>query len=231
MSREQTLETQRQLASLASCGISNEPIYQVFDRVIKQYDLTGDLLDFGAGTGNLAQRLQSARRFRSITAIDLMPRPPEIDPAISWLTADLNHPLDLPAATFDVIVSAEVIEHLENPRAVAREWCRLLRPEGTLVFSTPNNESWRALLALLLQGHFVFFGDSCYPAHITALLSKDIERILPEAGFSIPTFVFSDVGGIPKLPRFQWQTISAGLLKGRRYSDNLIAIARKIKSP
>jgi 2-polyprenyl-3-methyl-5-hydroxy-6-metoxy-1,4-benzoquinol methylase len=133
----------------------------------------------------------------------------------------------MPDRTFDVIVSAEVIEHLENPRAVAREWFRLLRPGGTLIFSTPNNESWRSLFALLLQGHFVAFSDSCYPAHITALLRKDMERILTEVGFSVPTFVFSNVGGIPKFPTLHWQTVSAGLLKGVRYSDNVLAIAKR----
>jgi hypothetical protein len=82
-------------------------------------------------------------------------------------------------------------------------------------------------MALLLQGHFVGFSDTCYPAHITALVRKDIERLLGEAGFSKPTFVFTNVGGIPKLPWLHWQTISGGLLRGLRYSDNLLAIAHK----
>jgi len=103
----------------------------------------------------------------------------------------------------------------------------LLRPGGTVIFSTPNNESWRSLLALLFQGHFVAFGDSCYPAHITAILRKDIEHMLVEAGFSIPDFFFTDVGGIPKLPTLQWQKISGNFLKGLRYSDNLIAVSYK----
>jgi 2-polyprenyl-3-methyl-5-hydroxy-6-metoxy-1,4-benzoquinol methylase len=166
-------------------------------------------------------------RFSSLSAIDLMPRPVGIDESVSWIDWDLNEAIDISDHSFDVIVSAEVIEHLENPRAVAREWFRLLRPGGTLVFSTPNNESWRSLIALVLRGHFVAFSDTCYPAHITALVCKDIERILTEAGFSVPEFIFTNVGGIPKFPKLHWQTISAGLLKGIRYSDNLLAIAHK----
>lgn len=226
MSTNQALHRQRQLASVTSRGISSEPIYIAFEQVLTQLDLTGEILDFGAGRGNLTQRLQALGRFTSLTAIDIMSRPIGIDD-LKWLTWDLNEALDIPDQSFDVIVSAEVIEHLENPRAVAREWFRLLRPGGTLVFSTPNNESWRSLVALLLRGHFVAFSDSCYPAHITALLRKDIEHILIEAGFSVPQFVFSNVGRIPKLPELHWQTISAGLLKGVRYSDNVLAIANK----
>jgi len=227
LSTNQTLKLQRQLASVASNGVSGEPIYTAFEQVLKQFDLKGDILDFGAGTGYLTRQLQALGRFTSLTAIDMMPRPVSIDESVNWLSWDLNEAIDIPDRTFDVIVSAEVIEHLENPRAVAREWFRLLRPGGTLIFSTPNNESWRSLFALLLQGHFVAFSDSCYPAHITALLRKDIERILTEAGFSVPNFVFSNVGGIPKFPTLHWQTVSGGLLKGVRYSDNVLAIAKR----
>lgn len=222
-----SLETQRQLAAQTSGGISSDPVYAAFERVLIQLDLKGDILDFGAGRGNLTQRLQALRRFRSISAIDIIQHSPQADDCIKFLTGDLNYPTDIPPETFDVIVSAEVIEHLENPRAVAREWFRLLRPGGTLIFSTPNNESWRSLLALLLQGHFVLFGDSSYPAHITPLLRKDVDRILKEAGFSAPKFIFTDIGGIPKFPSLHWQTISAGLLKGLRYSDNFLAITQK----
>jgi 2-polyprenyl-3-methyl-5-hydroxy-6-metoxy-1,4-benzoquinol methylase len=227
MSINQTLYQQRQIASIASSGISTEAVYTTFEEVMIQLDLKGDILDFGAGIGNLTKLLQQLKRFSSLTAIDILQRPPEIDKSIKWISWDLNNPLDIPAESLDIIVSAEVIEHLENPRAIAREWFRLLRPGGTLVFSTPNNESWRSLLSLLLQGHFVYFGDSSYPAHITALLRKDIERILVEAGFSSPQFVFTNIGGIPKFPTLHWQTISAGILKGMRYSDNLLAIASK----
>jgi len=222
-----SLKTQRQLAAQTSGGISSDPVYEAFERVLTQLDLKGDILDFGAGTGNLTRRLQGLDRFSSITAIDLIQHSPKIDDSIKWIAGDLNYPIDIPAQTFDAIVSAEVIEHLENPRAVAREWFRLLRPGGTLVFSTPNNESWRALLAVIFQGHFVLFGDTSYPAHITPLLRKDVERILKEAGFYTPKFVFTDVGGIPKFPTLNWQTISGGVLKGIRFSDNFLAIAQK----
>ncbi len=229
MSINQTLQAQRQLASVASSGISSEPVYRAFEQVLTQLDLKGEILDFGAGTGNLTRRLQALGCFNSITAIDLMQRTEGIDESVRWFSRDLNDAINIPDQSFDVIVSAEVIEHLENPRAVVREWFRLLRPGGTLVFSTPNNESWRALVALVLRGHFVYFSDTCYPAHITALLRKDIERILSEAGFCAPKFIFTDIGSIPKIPQLHWQTVSAGLLKGIRYSDNLLAIAKRVK--
>ena len=118
---------------------------------------------------------------------------------------------------------------LQNPSCceVAREWHRILKLGGTLILSTPNNESIRSLVALVARGHYVAFGDDSYPAHITALLRKDIVRILTEAGFSDVRLHFTNSGGVPKFPVVKWQQISFGLLKGCRFSDNMIATAIK----
>jgi 2-polyprenyl-3-methyl-5-hydroxy-6-metoxy-1,4-benzoquinol methylase len=156
-----------------------------------------------------------------------MPRPAPLDENIAWIAADLNEPLPYDGARFDVIVSAEVIEHLENPRFVARELFRLLRPGGTLLLTTPNNESWRSLLSLLVRSHHVAFGDGSYPAHITPLLRIDLKRILIEAGFAQPIFRYTNEGALPGYPTTSWQKISGGLLTGVRFSDNFLAFSRK----
>jgi 2-polyprenyl-3-methyl-5-hydroxy-6-metoxy-1,4-benzoquinol methylase len=216
----------REIAAQASGGISGDAIHAALERELRLQHAAGRVLDFGAGTGQLARKLLHWPEVRALECVDLLPRPAALPDAIGWSVADLNEPIAFADASFDVVVSAEVIEHLENPRAVAREWHRLLRPGGLLVFSTPNNESWRALLALLIRGHFVYFNDASYPAHITALVRKDIERILLEAGFSPPRLSYTDAGGLPKAPNITWQRLSCGLLKGLRYSDNLVACAR-----
>jgi 2-polyprenyl-3-methyl-5-hydroxy-6-metoxy-1,4-benzoquinol methylase len=221
-----TLAARRQLASAASGGTSNDAIYHAIFRVLGALDLHGDVLDFGAGKGVLTEQLRQAGHFRSVTAVDIMARPPQLHATVTWHRGDLNEPVTLAGDTFDVIVAAEVIEHLENPRAVARECFRLLRPRGTLILTTPNNESWRSLGALLTRGHFAAFLDGSYPAHLSALLRKDLGRILTEAGFQAPAFAFSDLGMIPR-SRLTWQAISRGRLIGLRYSDNLLALALK----
>jgi SAM-dependent methyltransferase len=49
---------------------------------------------------------------------------------------------DLPFrdAVFDVVVSLETIEHLDDQERFLREVVRVLRPSGTLVLSTPNRD-------------------------------------------------------------------------------------------
>jgi 2-polyprenyl-3-methyl-5-hydroxy-6-metoxy-1,4-benzoquinol methylase len=221
-----TLDQQRLRAAEASGGISSEPIYAA---VLLELSCmaANAVLDFGAGIGEFTHRLLDMRSDRAITGADILARPPSLPAKVGWVQQDLNVPLALPDASFDLVVAVEVIEHLENPRAVAREWFRLLCPGGTLIVTTPNNESWRSLLALLLRGHFIAFTDSSYPAHITALVRKDIERVLTECGFADLRFRFTDSGGIPKLPQLKWPHVGGRLFRGLRYSDNLIAIASR----
>ena len=221
------LANRRILAAQASGGTSGNAIYETVLRVVNEFQLRGDLLDFGSGTGFLTRQLEGTKRFATVTAADLMPRPASLDENIAWIAADLNEPLPYDGASFDVVVSAEVIEHLENPRFVARELFRLLRSGGVLLLTTPNNESWRSLLSLLVRSHHVAFGDGSYPAHITPLLRVDLKRILTEAGFALPIFRYTNEGGFPGYPTTSWQKISGGLLTGVRFSDNLLAFSRK----
>ncbi len=48
--------------------------------------------------------------------------------------------LPFPDAAFDVVVSLETIEHLDDQERFLREVIRVLRPPGTLVLSTPNRD-------------------------------------------------------------------------------------------
>jgi len=80
---------------------------------------------------------------------------------------------------------------------------------------------------LIARGHHVAFLDESYPAHLTALVRKDLERLCLEAGFEPPMFSYTDHGAVPKLTSVTWQSVSRGLLRGRLFSDNLVAMTTR----
>ena len=219
------MTTDRIDAARASGGASSDRIHDAAFDEIERDGLSGIALDFGAGRGELAGRLAATGRFERVYAADLV-RYADVAEGVEWLEADLNEPLALPPASCDLIVAVEVVEHLENIRAVCREWARLLRPGGRVVLTTPNNESIRAILSLIFRRHFIAFVGDTYPAHITALLRADLERALGEAGFTTDRFFFTDEGVVPKLTSITWQRVSGGRLRGLRFSDNLGCVAR-----
>lgn len=221
------LQERRLHAALASGGTSGDAIYDAALAVVHAMQLTGRVLEFGAGTGTLINQLVSHGCHCTLTGTDLLPRPAGIGSEVEWIHADLNAPLPCPDASFDAIISTEVIEHLENPRAVFREFARLLRPGGRLLLTTPNQESIRSLASLIVRGHHVAFLDESYPAHLTALVRRDLERLCAEAGFEPPAFSYTDRGAVPKWTSVTWQSVSFGLLRGRLFSDNLVAVTRR----
>lgn len=223
-----SLRDYRYRLALMSKGLSSQPIYRMALGLCHQLDQDGDLLDFGAGRGNFVRQLSSQGYRGKITGIDIQSRPADLPESIRWVEADLNDPIPLPDQSFHVIITTEVLPALENPRTIFREFFRLLRSGGTLVVTNPNQESIRSLAGLIQGGHFVAFRGESYPAHITALLRKDFERICSETGFVPPQFSYSNFGGIPKLPSILWQQVSFGLLRGRLFSDNLAFVTRKV---
>ncbi|MEO0531870.1 MAG: methyltransferase domain-containing protein [Planctomycetota bacterium] len=220
MSTDSDLAAHRQHAAELSKGISGSGVRRLALRLVQPHGGEAKLLDFGAGTGDLLRDLHGRGWFRQLAGADILTRPDDLPTEIGWLQLDLNETLD-EADRFDVVLSTEVIEHLENPRAMMRQLFGLLKPGGKLVLTTPNQESYRSLLSLVLSGHYAAFRGASYPAHITALLRLDLERIAKEAGFEQIEFHPSGHGLLPKLCRWSWQQVSLGVLRGLRFSDNI----------
>jgi SAM-dependent methyltransferase len=87
--------------------------------------------------------------------------------------------LDLPAASFDVIVLWHVLEHLADPTALFVQVRRLLRPGGTFVVGVPN---FGSLEARLCQDKW-FHLD--VPRHLAHFTPDSLGDALAKAGFRV----------------------------------------------
>jgi len=64
------------------------------------------------------------------------------------IRGDLSR-LPFPSNHFDMIISRSVVEHLEDPPQVFREFCRVMRPGGKVVIITPNKYDYVSVIAAL----------------------------------------------------------------------------------
>jgi glycosyltransferase involved in cell wall biosynthesis/SAM-dependent methyltransferase len=95
-----------------------------------------------------------------------------------------------PDEYFHTVLCCELLEHLEvDPMHMMSEIHRVLVPNGTLVLTTPNAASWRALGAVWLGLHPNLFGKFAMPGltpesrHAREYTAKELLRLMSDAGF------------------------------------------------
>jgi SAM-dependent methyltransferase len=102
-----------------------------------------DLLEVGGGQSGLSSLLYPRAH---VTNLDMDPAfaaaRANRGPRVTFVQGDAA---DLPFAdaSFDLITMFDLLEHVPDDAAVAREALRVLRPGGWILVSTPNRERWR----------------------------------------------------------------------------------------
>jgi 2-polyprenyl-3-methyl-5-hydroxy-6-metoxy-1,4-benzoquinol methylase len=155
-------------------SFTNERIHSRFIDLLRDQK-RGKMLDVGAGTGALSRKLKSEGF--DVTACDINPSNFRSE-GIPCKTANLNKAFPFSEAEFDYIVSAEVIEHIENPWFFLRELHRITKPGGTVILSTPNLHNWYVRLYFALTSRMFNFMSSYEKiGHITPIFVWNLERM------------------------------------------------------
>jgi SAM-dependent methyltransferase len=211
------------IASKYAETVDNKPWNAYYERpaVISLLPLLTNVkvLDAGCGSGWYAEYLLN--RGATVTAFDLNSEfvaltRSRVGERARVLQADLASPLDFAGdGEFDVALSALVLHYLRDWQPVLREFHRILKPRGTLVFSTHhpfmdwklfNKEDYFALE--LLEDEWEIGKVSFYRRPL-ATISQDLDS----AGFFIerllepqPTEEFRrmDSEGYERLTRNPW---------------------------
>jgi SAM-dependent methyltransferase len=206
-----------------SLGSSEPAVHRAVARVLRTCAVSGVLADIGCGTGQLWYEVQPM--FSRCVGVDAV-RYAGLPDDIEFRQTDLDRlPLPLDDAFADVVTAVETIEHLENPRALCRELCRVVRPGGWIVITTPNQLSLLSLSTLVVKQRFSAFQDAAYPAHRTALLAIDLRRIAAECGLRDVDVSYTGSG---RLPLSAWHyPAPLSRLFPRALSDNVLLVGRR----
>jgi SAM-dependent methyltransferase len=136
---------------------------KVFSLVLPHVRAGARIVDVGAGEGYFSKMIgdrvqtESGRAPESVlAACDLFPE----FFRYSGVRCDPINPdgsLPYPDGSFDVACSLEVIEHIKDQFAFARELCRVVKPGGVAIVSTPNVLNLNSRVRYLHSGFTVLF--------------------------------------------------------------------------
>jgi methionine biosynthesis protein MetW len=166
------------------------------------------VLDVGCGRGELLAHLPKGT---ATVGVDVSAA--SVDIARRFATeayvGDLDKPIpDLDGRVFDLVVCADVLEHLIDPLAGLRRamtWCG---PGGHVVVSLPNIGYWAARWQLA-RGRFPREQDGIFDAgHLHFFTVDEASRLLASAGLR-------EVELRPVIPRMQNSVSAVGRLPGR----------------
>jgi SAM-dependent methyltransferase len=144
------------------------------------------VLDLGCSSGQLAERVRSFGH--RVTGVDLQELPGVHARVDRFLRADLDQglPLDLgDGGVYDVVIAADVLEHLRNPQRLLEQIREVLAPRGTLIVSVPNLGHWysRGRIAL---GLFDYDQRGILDStHVRFFTQRSFHRCLRRAGFTV----------------------------------------------
>lgn len=150
----------------------------------------GRHLDVGAGRGELIEELRRSLPFSSLACDFHVERFSAKD--IPCAQVNLNtQSLPYPDAQFDLVTSSEVVEHVENHRALLREVFRVTASGGVVVVTTPNVLNVNSRVRYLVSGFANLFGplpvrnDKLYSTggHITPIPYFYLAHAMLDAGF------------------------------------------------
>jgi 2-polyprenyl-3-methyl-5-hydroxy-6-metoxy-1,4-benzoquinol methylase len=138
------------------------------------------LLDVGCGGGGVAARVSEMGWV--VTGIDIAPGNVEALRRLGFQAevVDLNGAFPFGDASFSCVTIIEVAEHLILAEHAFHEISRVLDPEGRVLFTTPNNASYRRRLKAL-KGRAP--DDEGY--HFRFWVKKELERKLNAAGLHV----------------------------------------------
>jgi SAM-dependent methyltransferase len=121
-----------------------------------------------------------------VTGVDLIAHEGVKERVDRFIEADLDHGVPPQVeGPFDVVLAADVLEHVRHPDRILEQVAPLLAPDGTLVTSVPNFGHWypRARVAL---GRFDYDRRGILDRdHIRFFTRLSFERLATRTGYTV----------------------------------------------
>jgi len=162
-------------------------------KTIRQFwkSYPADIIDLGTADGRMLHSLHEAFPRAHCVGIEfnseLVRLAQQMFPGIEITEGNAQN-LTFSDNSFDVAIATAIIEHVPEPAQMIREACRVLRPGGILVLTSPA-PFWEKIAT--------FVGHLADDLHNEVMTLRKIQRLTSENGFSVlkaEKFMLSPIG-------------------------------------
>ena len=170
------------------------------------------VLDVGCGTGSVTL-IANGMKNNDVLGIEPDEQRAERSRSrgIDTVCGELDETFSARHGLFDVIVFADVLEHLPSPAEVLTRAMRVLRPGGLVLISVPNVAHWSVRLNLL-RGRFDYTETGILDAtHLRWFTAKTIHSLCTDVGLDVRSI--QQTAGT-ELSEY-WQTLPWRVIPGR----------------
>ena len=146
------------------------------------------VLDLGCATGTTGAALKE-RQAVEVVGVEL--EPDYAREAATRLDRVLNADVEsaAPDGRFDVLIAADILEHLKDPWSALKRYSGLLEPGATVIVSLPNVAHW-STYAHLARGSWPRKPEGIFDAtHLRWFTLRDADELLRQAGLTPHTVV------------------------------------------
>jgi glycosyltransferase involved in cell wall biosynthesis len=142
------------------------------------------ILDLGCSDGALAERLRALGHH--VTGVDVAVHEGVEERVDTFIEADFDRgiPQQL-EAPFDVILAADVLEHVRTPEQILDQLKPLLAPGGSVIVSVPNFGHWYPRVRVAV-GRFDYDRRGILDRdHVRFFTKPSFERLIRNCGYSV----------------------------------------------
>jgi glycosyltransferase involved in cell wall biosynthesis len=142
------------------------------------------ILDLGCSSGLLAERLREMGHH--VTGVDITEIEGVCERTNAFFKADLSEGIPPEAGTgFDLVLAADVLEHIADPGRLLRQIRRVLSPDGSVIVCVPNFAHWyprsRSTLGVFDYDQRGILDST----HLRFFTRRSIRKMLERNGFPI----------------------------------------------
>lgn len=159
--------------------------------LIKDFSTPKKVLDVGCSIGTLGREIKKIFKNCEVSGIELFPEMANlaknlIDKVVIGDVETLKLQTHFEPNYFDIIIFADILEHLKNPWKLLKEYNQFLRNDGIVIASIPNVRHYSTIFSLVFLNYWPYRTRGINDfTHLRFFTIRNIKILFEEAGFKI----------------------------------------------